>query len=153
MGKWHSQRENCVLFSFLWIAICEVGNTTGYFSSMANIESVDHWQVIIVYYFALSDQETMMRDGNYSDLATKSRNYYLYIPCMVQADEIIQEKVLLNVIEAMIDLWLISATPISNRATDIIGYFELFEQLGKPSLWDSENLAPFTGANFTRRSV
>lgn len=49
----------------------------------------------------------MMTDGDYSDLATTSRNYCLYIPYVAQTDETVQEKVLLNVIEAMIDLWFI----------------------------------------------
>lgn len=31
LGKWHSQRENFVPFSILWIALDEVGNATGYF--------------------------------------------------------------------------------------------------------------------------
>lgn len=49
----------------------------------------------------------MIRDGNYADLAMTLKKDYVHVPCIVQAGEIIQENVLLNVIEAMINLWFV----------------------------------------------
>ncbi|KFY33634.1 hypothetical protein V494_07452 [Pseudogymnoascus sp. VKM F-4513 (FW-928)] len=53
----------------------------------------------------------MIRDGNYADLAMTLKNDYVQVPCIVQDGEVIQEKVLLNVIEAMIDLWFVRDDP------------------------------------------
>ncbi|ELR04062.1 hypothetical protein GMDG_06571 [Pseudogymnoascus destructans 20631-21] len=45
----------------------------------------------------------IIRDGNYSDLATMLQKDYVHVPCIVQAG-VILEKVLLNVIETMINI-------------------------------------------------
>ncbi|OBT80753.1 hypothetical protein VF21_00138 [Pseudogymnoascus sp. 05NY08] len=53
----------------------------------------------------------LIKDGNYTDLAIMLQKDYVHVPCVVEAGEVIQEKLFLNVIEAMINVWFIKDDP------------------------------------------